>query len=317
MVTVDGMNYVDIQVNGYAGVTFHGAPLTRPQIRHVAERLRAGRVRAILPAITTHDPAHMALSLRTMRELIDEEADLRQLMPAFHIEGPCLSPKEGYRGAHDPQYIRPASREVLEPLLEAAGGPARVAMVTLAPEVDRGLAATRWLAELGIIVCAGHTDVPLSLLREAEHAGLRFCTHLGNGTAATMDRHDNVIQRLMSLESIKFALIPDGHHLPFFVVRNWIRWLGLERCIFTTDCTVAADAPNEFDIDPRFELDRSGDTPVIRLKGTPYLAGAALTMAQGHANAVAHIGLTQAEATALCCDQPAALIEPWLAGGNS
>ena len=311
------MNFIDIQVNGYAGVTFHGAPLTREQIQHVAKRLRAGNVRAILPAITTHEAAHMATSLRTMRMLIDEDAALRHLMPAFHIEGPCLSPEEGYRGAHDLQYIRPASRALLEPLLEAAGGPGRVAMVTLAPEVDHGLATTRWLADLGIVVCAGHTNASLSLLREATQAGLQFCTHLGNGTAATMDRHDNVIQRLMSLESIKFALIPDGHHLPFFVARNWIRWLGVERCVFTTDCTSAADAPPEFEIDPRFELDRSGDTPVMRLKGTPYLAGAALTMAQGYANGVDRIGLTEAEATALCCDQPARLIETWLREGDA
>lgn len=308
------MNFVDIQVNGYAGISFHEDPLTRDQIQHVADHLRAGGVRAILPAITTHDLGHMAESLRSMRTLIDEDPSLRSLMPAFHIEGPCLSPQEGYRGAHRRECIRPATRDVMEPLVEAAGGPGRVAMVTLAPEEDHALATTRWLADLGIIVCAGHTNAPLEVLREAEGAGLRFCTHLGNGTAAMMDRHDNVIQRLMSLESVKFALIPDGHHLPLFVVRNWVRWLGVERCVFTTDCTVAADAPPAFDMDERFELDRTGDMPVVRLKGTPYLAGAALTMAQGFANAVERIGLTNAEATALCCDQPAALIAPWLSG---
>ena len=96
------------------------------------------------------------------------------------------------------------------------------------------------------------------------------------------------------------------------MVRNWIRWLGIERCVFTTDCTVAADAPENLDIDPRFELDRSADTPVMRLRGTPYLAGAALTMARGYANAIEHIGLAESEATALCSTQPAKLIERWL-----
>ena len=96
------------------------------------------------------------------------------------------------------------------------------------------------------------------------------------------------------------------------MVRNWIRWLGIERCVFTTDCTVAADAPENFDIDPRFELDRSAATAVMRLRGTPYLAGAALTMARGYANAIEHIGLAEWEATALCSTQPSQLIERWV-----
>jgi len=50
----------------------------------------------------------------------------------------------------------------------------------------------------------------------------------------------------------------------------------------------------------------------MRLRGTPYLAGAALSMAQGYANAIEQIGLSEADATTLCCTQPAALIEKWM-----
>lgn len=307
------MGFVDVQVNGYAGVSFHrGDPPTEPRMRLAARRLEAGGVRAVLATVTTDDLSRMALRLRTMRQLIDGDAWLRRLIPAFHIEGPCLSPVEGFRGAHQPEYIRPATREVLEPLIEAGGGPERVAMVTLAPEEDAGLRTTRWLAEQGIIVSAGHTDAPLDCLRAAEQAGLAMFTHLGNGTAALLDRHDNIIYRAMSLEHVRYALIHDGQHLPFYVARQWIRWLGVERCIFATDCVEAADAPSDFVLPPGHTLDRSGQTPVLRLTGTPYLAGAAHTMRQGHDNAVQHMGLSPAEARAMSCEQPARLIEKWM-----
>jgi len=305
-------NFVDIQVNGYAGISFQAEPLTEPQIQFVAQRLRAREVRAVLPTIVTDDLDRMAMRLRSMRALIDQDDELRQLMPAFHIEGPCLSPVEGFRGAHDPNYIVPATRDVIEPLIDAAGGIRNVAMVTLAPECDAHFNTTLWLAEQGVIVCAGHTDAPLDCLREAERAGLSFFTHLGNGSAQMLDRHDNIIYRAMSVEKMRYSLIHDGHHLPFWLAAQWIRWLGIERCVFTTDCVEAADAPPDVKLPSWRELDTSGETPVTRLKGTPHFAGAAHSMMDGYRNAVKYMGFTETEATALSSTQPAKLIEKWM-----
>ncbi|MEX0774687.1 MAG: hypothetical protein WD042_03115 [Phycisphaeraceae bacterium] len=307
------MNYVDIQVNGYAGVTFNGDPLTDEQFEHLGARLQAGQVRAILPTIVTGDLKKMATRLASLRKLIDQSAVTRQLMPAFHIEGPCISPADGYRGAHPAQHVKPPSRQLLEPLIDAAGGPQRVAMLTLAPEFDQDFAVTRWLTELGIIVCAGHTDASRQVLGEAHQAGLSFYTHLGNGSAKLMDRHDNIITRILSIDTLRASLIPDGHHLPFWLVRSWVNAYGRQRFVFTTDCVAAADAPPEFQMPQGRERVHLDHGPVCRLTGTPYLAGSAITMRQGYDFALQHIGLSAADAKALCCDQPAALIAKWLA----
>jgi N-acetylglucosamine-6-phosphate deacetylase len=45
-------------------------------------------------------------------------------------------------------------------------------------------------------VSLGHTDVSDADIEAAISAGARFCTHLGNGVPAELQRHDNVIQRL-------------------------------------------------------------------------------------------------------------------------
>lgn len=303
--------FVDIQVNGYAGIDFHRDGVTDAELQLVASKLRAGGVRAILPTITTAPCDRIAHRIATLRKIIDANASLQPLMPAFHIEGPCISPEQGYRGAHPEASIIPATRDVFEPFIEAAGGWSRVAMVTLAPEMDKNLAVTRWLVEHGVIVAIGHTNAPLDILREAEQAGVTLFTHFGNGCRHEVDRHDNVLNRVMSLERIKVSLIADGHHVPWFVLKNWIRYFGIERCLLTTDCVSPADAPpGRYTVGP-WEVE-VGENRRVQPAGQPMLAGSALTMREGHANLVKHVGLSEADARRLSVEQPTSLIARWL-----
>lgn len=304
------MSYVDIQVNGYAGVDFH-VQITADQLQRVAARLRAGHVRVILPTITTQAISDMAARLENLHRIIQLDVELQQLMPAFHIEGPCLSPEDGYRGAHDVRYTVPASVDLYKRLFDAVDGPKQVAMVTLAPEVDEGLKATRWLVEQGVIVCVGHSNANLDTLKEAEQIGVQLFTHLGNGCPTLMPRHDNIIHRALNLERIKYSFIPDGQHLPWFVLRNWIRWVGPERCVFTTDCVTPADAPPGRYKVGRFDVEVGSDGVIIP-PTKDHLVGSSLTMRQAYTNAIEYLGLSPVQARALCEEQPADLIAKWL-----
>lgn len=307
------MDFIDIQVNGYAGVDFLGPPITPEQFDLVAQRLRAGRVRAILPTVTTDDVPVMAGRLANLRKLIDRSPDDRRLMPAFHIEGPCISPVDGYRGGHPAAWVRPAERAVFEPLVEACGGWDRVAMVTLAPEADPDMRTTRWLIEHGVVVAMGHTNAPMDLLREAQDAGVSLFTHFGNGCAHLVDRHDNVLNRALTLEKIRFTLIPDGHHLPYYLLKIWLRTIGPERCVFTTDCVTPADAPPGRYSVHGWEIE-VGPSGRVQPPGKNHLMGSALTMRQAYANAIEHLGLTPAQAKYLTHDHAATLFAKHLRG---
>jgi N-acetylglucosamine-6-phosphate deacetylase len=206
---------------------------------------------------------------------------------------------------------RPATPELFEPLVEAAGGWGRVAIVTLAPEVDRDLKTTRWLAEHGVIVALGHTNAPLDILREAESAGASIFTHLGNGCASMMPRHDNIINRALSLDRLKYSLIPDGHHLPWFVIKLWLAAKGIERFVFTTDCVTPADAPPGRYTVGHWEVDVGADG-MVRPPGKNHLAGSALTMRQAYANAIHQIGLSERDAQRLTSELPGQLIAKFL-----
>jgi N-acetylglucosamine-6-phosphate deacetylase len=303
--------FIDIQINGYAGVDFLGPPVSKAQFDHVATRLRAGDVRAILLTVISDEVPLLVARLQNFRKLIDAEPSYRTLFPAFHIEGPCLSAEEGYRGAHRPEAMRPASPEIFKPIADAVGGWDQLAMVTIAPERDEGMKTIEWLTKQGVIVALGHTNASLQQLRDAESAGAQIFTHFGNGCYHLQDRHDNVLNRAMTLEKLKFSLIPDGHHLPFYLVKNWLKYLGIERCVFTTDCVAPADAPPGRYTVAHHTVEVT-EARRVQPAGKNHLAGSALTMREAYDNAIKHVGLTPAQAKALTEDQPAALIKKFL-----
>jgi len=61
-------------------------------------------------------------------------------------------------------------------------------MVTLAPEADPGLAATRALAERGVVVAIGHSTATEAEARAAADAGASVVTHLFNAMSPLRHR---------------------------------------------------------------------------------------------------------------------------------
>jgi N-acetylglucosamine-6-phosphate deacetylase len=116
-----------------------------------------------------------------------------------------------------------------------------VKLVTLAPECDEGFRTTSYLADKGVVVSAGHCNPSLEVLRAATDYGLAMFTHVGNGCPMVMHRHDNIIHRALALrDRLWLCFIPDGVHVPFFALRNYLAMAGLERTIFVTDAISAA-----------------------------------------------------------------------------
>ncbi|MHC4995352.1 MAG: N-acetylglucosamine-6-phosphate deacetylase, partial [Planctomycetota bacterium] len=147
----------------------------------------------------------------------------------------------GYIGAHPPRHARVANLDDTKRLLDAACGLTRI--VTLAPERDPGFAVTRFLADRGIVVAAGHCDPTLDQLRGAIDNGLTLFTHLGNGCPLRLHRHDNIIQRVLSLapdSPLHVTFIADGVHVPLHALGNYLDRVGPERAIVVSDAISAA-----------------------------------------------------------------------------
>ena len=138
-------------------------------------------------------------------------------MIGIHLEGPFISEREGYRGAHPEAAIRDPSWPLFEQLQEAAAG--RIVLVTLAPERDGAIDFIRQATSAGVVIALGHTAGSESVIRDAAAAGARLSTHLGNGIAAPPARHPNPIWEQAALEALSASFIADGHHLDLATLR--------------------------------------------------------------------------------------------------
>jgi N-acetylglucosamine-6-phosphate deacetylase len=191
-------------------------------------------------------------------------------------------------------------------LLDAGAGHIRI--VTLAPERDDGLRMTRWLAGQGVLVAAGHCNPGLDRLKAAVDSGVSLFTHVGNGCPLQLDRHDNIIQRALSLsDRLRCCFIADGVHIPFFALRNYIRAAGVDRCVVVTDAIAAAGlGPGRYSLS-RWEVE-IGDDLAAWAPDRSHLIGSACPMKRAAKNLIEHCGLSELEAARLTTDNPRSII---------
>jgi N-acetylglucosamine-6-phosphate deacetylase len=294
--------FFDLQVNGYGGIDFNQDDLTADGLRQACEKLQADGVEGILGTIITEEVAKMGVRLANLVRLREQVPLAKQLIKGLHIEGPFLSREDGYRGAHPRDAIQKAGADAMRRLLDAAGGLTRV--VTLAPEMDPGMNVTKLLVREGVRVSAGHTNASVDQLRAAVDAGLSLFTHLGNGCPMQMHRHDNIIQRALSLhERLWTCFIADGVHVPFIALKNYLRCAGIDRCVIVTDAIAPAGlGPGRYTLG-RWDL-LIGPDMVARAPDGSHFVGAAITMRQSAVKLAEGLGLSEESIRRLTCDNP-------------
>jgi N-acetylglucosamine-6-phosphate deacetylase len=294
--------YVDLQVNGYADIDFNADRLVAEDVVRVCKRLRVDGVAGILATVITADLDVMCARLANICYLHDAEPAMRDMIWGIHIEGPFLNEAPGYIGAHPRQCARPADGEAMRRLLDAAGGLTRI--VTLAPERDENSRVTKLLVEQGIRVSAGHCNPTLDQLKASIDAGLSLATHLGNACPIELPRHDNVIQRLLSLsDRLHFGFIADGIHVPYFALGNFLRCCGLDRAFIVTDAVSGAGlGPGEYWFGNRKVVvdDNLGTWAADR----SHLVGSAGTMRQSAELLRDRLGFSDSQLQGLLRDKP-------------
>lgn len=294
--------FVDLQVNGYAGVDFNSDGLTADGLHRACAGLAADGVEACLATVITDDLPEMCRRLSLLASLRGADPLAKRVIAGVHIEGPFLNEQDGFRGAHPRDAIRPAGVDDMGRLLDAAAGLTR--LVTLAPERDAHGAVTRFLVSQGIVVSAGHTDATFDELCAAADAGLSMCTHVGNGCPMQLPRHDNIVQRMLSLaDRLWLCFIADGVHVPFVALGNYLRLAGIDRSIVVTDAIAAASlGPGRYTLG-RWDL-LIGDDMVARAPDRSHLVGSAITMPASAARLRDELRLSPGDIQRLTRDNP-------------
>jgi N-acetylglucosamine-6-phosphate deacetylase len=300
----------DLQVNGFAGVDFNDAALTEHDFERALDAMLACGTTLCLPTIITAHAHELAARFAALDRAVAASRLGPLMVPGYHLEGPFLNPAEGYAGCHPPKAMIAADPALVERL--DAGLRRPVLMVTVAPEIEGALEFTRWATARGKIVAIGHSNAGAETIARAVAAGATVSTHLGNGIARTHDKFANPLFAQLAEDTLSASFIADGIHIPPNVLKVLMRARGLDRTILVTDAVAAASAPDGPYRLAGMSIERRSDGSV-RLPGSAYLAGSALTLDQAVRNCVAWGIADFAGAVQMASDHPRALMAAALA----
>jgi N-acetylglucosamine-6-phosphate deacetylase len=295
--------FVDLQVNGFAGVDF-SAP-GEDGYAVAGSALLASGVTAYQPTIVTAHVDSMRAALGQVPEAdrvgqapdTDTDRASGPRVIGAHVEGPFISPLRP--GAHDPGAILPPDSAALEALL--AAGP--VSQVTLAPELPGAAALIGALVARGVTVSCGHTEADAATAHRAFDRGASAATHLFNAMRRPAPRDPGVAFAALGREDIFITLIVDGRHLADDTVRTAWRAAG-DRLVLISDAVAAAGAPDgDYTLGGTVPIHSEGGT-VRTADGA--LAGSTLTMLGAVRNLHA-LGVPLAAALRAATEAPAAM----------
>jgi len=274
--------FFDLQVNGFGGVDFNTPGCTGEQIAQAVAVMRTTGVTRYLPTFITSRYDHFAACVKPF--LSDRSPENQ----GFHMEGPYINPNDGPRGAHPRDAVEHASIDDFRRRQDCAEG--RIKLVTLAPEVPFAIPLIEYLADHRVAVAIGHSDATAQQIREAVAAGATLSTHLGNGSARMLPKHDNLIMEQLAADGLCATFIVDGHHLPASSVKVMVRAKTPARSLLVTDAVAPAGcAPGRYTLGTEMiELDETGR---VSQPGKWHLAGSALKMNDAVANTVKFTGL--------------------------
>ena len=298
--------WVDLQVNGYAGVDFNAPGLTVEAVRAVCVRLAADGTAAFLPTLVTGDPETIVGTIRTVVAARRRYAECERAILGFFLEGPFISPEPGAVGTHPVEWVRPPDLALFGRFQDAAEGLVR--MVNVAAEVPGMPGFVREVSGQGVVVSLGHqlATSPADL-EPCLAAGAKAFTHLGNGIPNMVGRHDNIVYSALVEDRASVMFIPDGHHLPDTMLRLYFRAVPTDRLIAVSDSQYPAGMPpGEYDVcGAHARLEPDG---LLWNPSRNCLVGATAPMSKMMALLAERVGLSQRELLAVGRENPLRLI---------
>jgi N-acetylglucosamine-6-phosphate deacetylase len=282
--------FVDLQVNGFAGVDFLSA--STADYERAGAALLEGGVTAFQPTFITAPESAMLEALRAM-----PPNGTSPRVVGAHVEGPFLSPER--LGTHPREHRRDPDLALLDRQLDAG----RVTSYTLAPELPGADVLIRRLREREIVVSAGHTNATAAQAHAAFDLGVSTVSHLFNAMRPFRSRDPGIVGVALTRRDVYVQMIVDGHHLADETVRLiWAAAAG--RVALVTDATAgAAEDPGSYQLGD-IEIESSGGV-VVREDGV--FAGTVLTMIDAVRN-LHSLGISFEDAVGAATSVPARIL---------
>ncbi len=297
---------VDLQVNGFGGLDLNDGALAPSTVIALCRKLAAEGVTRFLPTVITAFEHEILQAVSAIADAVSTDPLAARMIAGIHVEGPFLSPLDGPRGAHRPECVRDADPEEVARWQAAARGLIRI--LTIAPEVPGAIETIRAAIALNIRISLGHSAATAEQIHLAADAGASLSTHLGNGSAATLPRHPNMIWAQLADDRLVACFITDSHHLPADTAKAMLRAKGPLNSVLVSDAVALAGLPPG-----RYRTPIGGDVEIlpsgrVALAGTSFLAGSGDALRTCVARAATMTGLPLAECLAMASTRAAAAI---------
>ena len=261
------LGFVDLQVNGYRGVSFSSAELTLEScISACEEILAAGGCAAIVPTVITSPLSTYEYVLPILADAAESKVLAGRVL-GLHLEGPFISPEQGAVGTHPVRCVRaprPTDGSVAGHAADGGEGGeggeemdgsallrrwqklarGKIRLLTVAAEADGAAALCKEAVALGIRVSLGHMLGQAGPIRELAAAGATLLTHLGNGCPNEIHRHKNHLWPALADDRLSAMLITDGQHLPPDLILAVLRCKGVAGALVTSDVAPVAGLPD-------------------------------------------------------------------------
>jgi N-acetylglucosamine-6-phosphate deacetylase len=293
--------FVDVHIHGAGGHDVMEG--TDEAMTVVARTLARHGTTSFVATTVTASPDDTCRSVEGIARFITQQLktdDARAEVLGVHYEGPFLN--KARRGVHPTECLQLPSTDLLERLLQAASGNARI--LTLAPELPGAVPCIEAARTAGVVVAMGHTDATYEEARAAISRGVRHAVHVYNAMRPFSHRDSGVIGAVLTSSEVTAELIADGVHVEEAAMRVLLQAKGPGRVILISDGLSATGMPDgkyhlgKFEVTVRDGVCRNAEGK---------LAGSTLTLDRALRNIVA-LGIPLADALRMLTTNPAKLL---------
>ncbi|MGF1587371.1 MAG: N-acetylglucosamine-6-phosphate deacetylase [Bacteroidales bacterium] len=229
-----GPGLIDLQINGINGIDFNSVSLNCEGMVSAANYLLSKGVTTFFPTVITNTEENTRYILSVINEACHKNALLDRCIGGIHLEGPFISPADGYRGAHNKDLVRAPDWNLFLNYQKVSGG--RIKIITLSPEWENSTGFIKKCREEGLLATIAHSRATPVQINASVDAGVALASHIGNGLPLEIPRHPNVLWEILASEKIYISLIADGFHLPDSFIRVVLK-VKMDKAILVSDAT--------------------------------------------------------------------------------
>jgi N-acetylglucosamine-6-phosphate deacetylase len=304
--TFEGLEFSEavLVVPGFIDQHIHGANAsdtmdgTKEALINISRTLPKEGTTSFLPTTMTQSEPAIKKALASVKALKESKDSDGAEVLGVHLEGPFININAS--GAQPREYIVNPTIEQFETYQKASGN--LIKLVTIAPEVEGGLALIEYCKKHNIIASIGHTKAKYQDVLIAINKGASSVTHCYNAMSGLHHRDLGVVGAAFLHNELNAEIIVDGIHVHEKAVSLLYKNKSAENITLVTDSLRAKWLNDgEYDLGGQMVTVKNNEA---RLKdGT--LAGSTLKMIDAVKNSMKFLNIGIEEAVRMAATNPA------------